>query len=199
MKLISTFILIVVLSFAAFGQEYMTTLTYNISAPAGETTAFIEAPSYLGLSFDGRKFVLPFLSVGFYTGWQVFYEQSAEPFNIEQGAISGNQYRYLNSFPIMLNTHIWIGSEQCMRPFVGINAGAYFTWKRLNIGVLQAEEKQWVLGLAPEVGMTIPVGDVHLNLSAKYNYALPASESEYYEEPDPVQYVSFHIGFAYYR
>lgn len=44
MKLVSTFILIVVLSFAAFGQEYMTTLTYNISVPAGETTSFIEAP-----------------------------------------------------------------------------------------------------------------------------------------------------------
>jgi hypothetical protein len=199
MKLISTLILIVVLSFAAFGQEYMTTLTYNISVPAGETTQFIEAPSYLGLSFDGRKFLTSFISVGFYTGWQVFYEQSSQPLTIDQGTISGNQYRYLNSFPIMINTHLYIGPDQCLRPFVGINAGAYFTWKRLNIGVLQAEEKKWVLGLAPEVGMTIPIGDVHINLSGKYNYALPPGESDYYEEPEPIQYVSFHIGFAYYR
>ncbi len=199
MKLISTLILVVVLSFAAFGQEYMTTLTYNISAPAGETTQFIESPSYLGLSFDGRKFILPFISVGFYTGWQVFYEQSNMPLNVDQGSISGKQYRYINSFPIMLNAHLYIGPDQCIRPYVGINAGAYFIWKRLNIGVLQAEEKKWVLGFAPEVGMTVPIGDVHINLGAKYNYALPPGESEYYEEPDPLQYVSFHIGFAYYR
>ncbi len=199
MKLISTLILVVVLSFAAFGQEYMTTLTYNISAPAGETTQFIESPSYLGLSFDGRKFIVPFISVGFYTGWQVFYEQSNMPLNVDKGSISGKQYRYINSFPIMLNAHLYIGPDQCIRPYVGINAGAYFIWKRLNIGVLQAEEKKWVLGFAPEVGMTVPIGDVHINLGAKYNYALPPGESEYYEEPDPLQYVSFHIGFAYSR
>jgi len=199
MKLISTFILIVVLSFSAFGQEFMTTLTYTISAPAGETTSFIESTSYLGLSFDGRKFVLPFLSVGFYTGWQVFYENGDVPINVDQGTISGNQYRYLNTFPIMLNAHLYIGPDQCIRPYIGINAGAYFTWKRLNIGVLTAEEKKWVLGVAPELGMTVPIGDVHINLSAKYNYALPPGESQYYDEPQAVQYVSFHVGFAYYR
>ena len=199
MKLISTIILIVVLSFAAYGQEYMTTLTYTMAAPAGETTSFIEETSYLGLSFDGRKFVLPFISVGFYTGWQVFYEQGNAPLEVNQGTISGNQYRYMNVFPIMLNTHLYIGPDQCIRPYVGINAGAYFTWKRLNIGVLTAEEKKWVLGFAPEVGMTVPIGDVHINFSAKYNYAMAPGESDYYAEPDPTQYVSFHVGFAYYR
>ena len=152
MKLISTFILIVVLSFAAFGQEYMTTLTYTISAPAGETTSFIESSSYLGLSFDGRKFILPFISVGFYTGWQVFYENGDVPINVDQGTISGNQYRYLNTFPIMLNAHLYIGPDQCIRPYIGINAGAYFTWKRLNIGVLTAEEKKWVLTYIDALG-----------------------------------------------
>jgi hypothetical protein len=199
MKIISTFILIVVLSFAAYGQEYMTTLTYNISAPAGETASFIESPSYLGLSFDGRKFLLSAISVGFYTGWQVFYENINTPIEINQGTISGNQYRYMNVFPIMLNMHLYIGPDQCFRPYVGINAGAYFTWKRLNIGVLTEEEKKWVLGVAPEVGMTVPIGDVHLNLGMKYNYAMAPGESKYYAEPDPTQYVSFHIGFAYYR
>jgi len=199
MKLINTIILIFVFSFAAFAQDYMTTLTYNISAPAGETKQFIEAPSYLGLSFDGRKFVLPFLSVGFYTGWQVFYEQTTEPIQLDNGTLSGKQFRYINTFPIMLNAHLFIGSEQCFRPYVGINAGAYFTWQRLSVGVIMAEEKNWVWGIAPEAGFTIPVGDVHVNLGMKYNYALPPSESDYYEEPDPLQYVSFHIGFAYYR
>ena len=199
MKLLNTIILILVFSFAAFGQDYMTTLTYNISAPAGETTTFIEAPSYLGLSFDGRKFILPFFSVGFYTGWQVFYEQTTEPIELENGTLSGKQFRHINTFPIMVNAHIFIGNEQCLRPYVGINAGAYFTWQRLTVGVITAEEKNWVLGIAPEVGFTVPVGDVHINLGAKYNYALPPSESDYYEEPDPLQYVSFHIGFAYYR
>ncbi len=201
MKVLSIFVLILAFSFAAFGQDYMTTLTYNISAPAGETKAFIEAPSYLGLSFDGRKFILPFLSVGFYTGWQVFYEQTSEPLQLQNGAgtLSGKQFRHINTFPVMLNAHIFIGSEQCFRPYVGINAGAYFTWARLSVGVITLEEKNWIWNVAPEAGFTMPVGDVHVNLGMKYNYAAPPGESDYQDEPDPLQYVSFHIGFAYYR
>lgn len=199
MRKISIILLVGILSLAAFGQDYMTTLTYNISAPAGETTAFIDNPSYLGLSFDGRNFILPFLSVGFYTGWQVFYQQSEEPIQLENGTLSGKQFRHINTFPVMLNAHLYLGPDQCFRPYVGINAGAYFTWKRLSVGVITAEEKKWVWGVAPEFGITLPVGDVHINVGAKYNYAMPPSESDYYDEPDPLQYVSFHIGFAYYR
>jgi hypothetical protein len=198
MKLISIIILIAALSFAAFGQDYMTTLTYNIAAPAGETKSFIEAPSYLGIGFDGRKFILPFMTVGFYTGWQVFYEQTTAPLELEQGTISGKQFRYINTFPVMLNAHIWLGGEDCFRPYFGINAGAYFNWSRLTLGVLMKETKNWQLGVAPEVGFTMPVGDVHLNLGMKYNYVLPPGES-FKDDPDPLQYVSFQIGFAYYR
>jgi hypothetical protein len=167
--------------------------------PAGETNAFIEQPSYLGISFDGRNFLNSFLSVGFYTGWQVLYEQRSEPIELEDGTISGKQFRHINMFPIMLNAHFYLGPDQCFRPYVGINAGTYYTWKRLDVGVLRAEEKKWVWGVAPEAGFTLPIGDVHINLGAKYNYALPPSESDYYKDPDPLQYVSFHIGFAYYR
>ncbi|TFH01415.1 MAG: hypothetical protein E4H13_04990 [Calditrichales bacterium] len=199
MKFIKIISLVVLLSFAAYGQDYMTTLTYNISVPAGETAYFIENPSYLGISFDARKYVLPFFSVGFYSGWQVFYDQSTDLIQLERGTVSGKQYRHINTFPVMLNAHLYLGGEQCFRPYVGINAGAYYTWKRFAVGVITLEEKKWVWGFAPEAGFTIPVGDVHVNLSGKLNYALPPSESAYSQDPAPLQYVSFHIGFAYYR
>jgi hypothetical protein len=199
MKIISTLILVLALSIAAFGQEYMTTLTYNISQPANDTKQFVENTSYLGISFDGRKFLLPWFSAGFYTGWQVFHDQSNNTLTLEDGTITGKQFRHINAFPIMLNAHIYLGGEQCWRPYFGINAGAYYTWKRLSIGVLTLEEKKWVWGFAPEAGFTIPIGDVHFNMSGKFNYAMPPSESEYTDDPSSLQYVSFHIGFAYYR
>ncbi len=199
MKLISIIILVAALSFAAFGQDYMTTLSYNIAVPAGETKAFIEAPSYLGIGFDGRKYILPFMTVGFYAGWQVFYEQTTEPLQLENGTVSGKQFRYVNTFPIMLNAHIWLGGEECFRPYFGLNAGAYYTWSRLTLGIKMLEEKNWQWGVAPEVGFTMPVGDVHINLGMKYNYVLPPGSTENYDEADALQYVSFQIGFAYYR
>ena len=169
MKLISTLILVVAFSFAAFGQDYMTSLTYNVAAPAGETNEFIDQASYLGIGFDGRKFILPFMTVGFYAGWQVFYQQTTEPLQLDNGTVSGKQFRYINSFPIMLNSHIWLGGEECFRPYVGLNVGAYYNWSRLTLGVRMIEEKNWQLGFAPEAGFTLPVGDVHINLGAKFH------------------------------
>jgi len=199
MKLLSTFVLIVAFSFAAFGQDYMTTLSYNIAAPAGETKSFIEAPSYLGIGFDGRKFLLSFFSVGFYAGWQVFYEEATTPIELKNGTLSGKQFRYINSFPVQVNAHIWLGGEECFRPYVGLNAGGYYVWQRLTVGVLQAEEKNWQWGIAPEAGFTLPVGDVHINLGMKYNYVLAPGSSDFYDTENALQYVSFQIGFAYYR
>jgi hypothetical protein len=97
----------------------------------------------------------------------------------------------------MLNSHIYIGGEDCFRPYVGINAGGYYVWERFEMGLIVLEDKGMRWGVAPEAGFTIPVGDVHLQLGAKYNVAVAPSESNIFDNPQATSYVSFHIGFAY--
>ena len=99
----------------------------------------------------------------------------------------------------MLNTHLFIGAEESLRPFVGLNAGAYYTWKRFEMGMILLEEKKWQWGLAPEAGFTIPMGDIHLNFSGKFNYAVEPGDSEITKDPNSLMYTSIHIGIAYYR
>lgn len=199
MKLLYAFMILILLSISAFGQEYMTSLTYTISVPNEDTQQFIDNTSFLGLSFDARKFVLPFWSIGIHLGWHVFYNKTDQLIELENGSVSGLQYRHVNSFPIMLNSHIFIGGEQCLRPYVGINAGAYYTWKRFEMGMILLEEKKWQWGVAPEAGFTIPLGDVHLNFSGKFNYAIKPGTSDVQKDPKSLMYTSFQVGIAYYR
>ena len=197
MKKISIISIIFFLSMSVFAQEYVTALTYTISAPTNDTQMFVENESYLGISFDGKTYLNDWMSVGGYIGWHVMYGQTDEVLDIEKGHVSGNQFRYINSFPLMLNTHIYLGGVDCFRPFFGINAGGYYVWERFEMGLIVLEDKNIRWGIAPEVGFTVPIGDVHLQMAAKYNFALAPSESNIFSEPLDTSYISFHIGFAY--
>ena len=197
MKKLYIISIILMLSMSAFAQSTVTALTYTVSVPTNDTQMFIENESYLGVSFDAKSYLTEWLSIGGYVGWHVMYGQTDEVIEIEKGHVSGNQFRYINSFPLMLNSHIYLGGVDCFRPYFGINAGGYYIWERFELGLIVLEDKSFRWGVAPEVGFTVPIGDVHLQLGAKYNFALAPSESNIFDEPFDTSYVSFHIGFAY--
>ena len=197
MKKVYIIIFVMLISMSVFAQNSITALTYTISVPTEDTQKFIENESYLGISFDAKTYIMDWMTVGGYVGWHVLYGQTDEVLEIEKGHVSGNQYRYINSFPIMLNSHIYLGGVDCFRPYFGINVGGYYVWERFEMGLIVLEDKKMRWGLAPEVGFTVPIGDVHLQLGMKYNIAIKPSESNIFNDPMHTSYVTFHIGFAY--
>lgn len=194
------YILVILLfTIPVFSQEYMSTLTYTISNPLEDTQSFIDETSYLGFSLDARKFVMSNLSVGFYTGWHVMYSKTKNGIDLQNGTVSGTQYRHINSIPLMVNAHLYLGGLQCFRPYVGINAGGYLVWHHFDLGLINIIDNNFQWGAAPEAGFTVPMGSVHLNTSAKLNYGFAPGESQIYDEPKPLTYMSFHIGIAFYK
>ena len=121
MKKIYIISIILMLSMSAFAQSTVTALTYTISVPTEDTQMFIENESYLGVSFDAKSYLTEWLSVGGYVGWHVMYGQTDKVIEIEQGHVSGNQFRYINSFPLMLNSHVYLGGVDCFRPYFYIS------------------------------------------------------------------------------
>jgi outer membrane protein W len=175
-------------------------INYNVSVPSEEMKSFVDNTSFMGMSVESRKFIRPNISVGIYFGWQVFYWKTSNVIDVDKGHISGKQYRHVNSLPLMLNAHLYLGGEECFRPYVGINAGVYYVWQRFDMGMIALEDKKWHLGGAPEAGFTLPISDaVHFNLGGKLNYALEAGDSEISKDSMNPMYLSFHLGFAYYR
>ena len=64
--------------------------------------------------------------------------------------------------------------------------------ERLEIGIVAIEESSWHFGLAPEVGVMIPVGYyTNFIAGARYNYAFKSGDSPEY------QWLTFSVGFAW--
>ena len=153
-------------------EQWYGALTYSVSIPSGDTKTFVDEISWRGVGLDYRYLIDRKYSVGLFLGWNVFYERTDKTTEVEKGAITGTSDRYINAFPIMANIFYYFGKRKSIRPYVGLNAGGYIMNQRFEIGVAAWQKDQWQWGIAPEVGVVIPVErDFGIMLNGKYNYA----------------------------
>lgn len=200
MKYILAAILVLLVAANAFGQNKITAFHYNISIPDQDLKNYISDTSWLGFGFDGRWFVSPDrpITLGISLGWQVFDEHTNETIVTENAALTGQQGRYVNSFPMMVTGHYYFGNKDKMWVFAGGGVGTYYIVQRFDVGVFAVEEDNWHFGFYPELGVQIPLQerDAALFISGRYNFALAAGESVTGDEKD-FNYWGFNVGFAY--
>jgi hypothetical protein len=157
---------------AAHAQAWFWGLSYGFAIPSGDTKDFVNSTSWRNVSVEGRRMnLMGNKSVGLSFAWNVFNESGVRTSEIPgvPGAITGDQYRYINTFPMLVNGDIYFGQQGGMRPFVGLNAGVYYTEYRLEIGLSAFEENKWLFGGAPEVGVVLPTGQTRMFFLARYH------------------------------
>lgn len=184
--------------------DAMTILTWNISFPFEQTKEFAQkSESLRGVAFEYRTFVQPHISVGIYGGWHVFDGNTTETIHVEtegdeavRADITGKQFRYINSFPIMFDINVYLGNPRGFQAYVGVGAGTMAIEERVDLGNFVSELTRWHLAVAPEIGFKFPLGHTFSGIaSAKYHYAFPAKRitGEKYAH----SYVSLNLGFAW--
>ncbi len=175
------------------------TFSWPISMGIGSTNEYIEKTSFRGISITGASFLTDNISIGGEWSWEVFDEikRDLPPREITTdgvtGNISGTEYRYLNTIPIFVNSHYYIGENGALRPFVGMGIGTVYVDQRTDIGFVSIQSQTWRFGVQPEVGVFIPMGlsGVGVSLKAKYRYATKTSDVE------ALNMFSFGIGFGF--
>lgn len=165
--------LMVALNSAAQVVDYYSTVNYGISVPLGDTRDFISNTSFRGFSFEFGRFFTEEISVGFLFAWSVFNESfPRDTYQFEDLTLTGNLYRYINTFPLMAVGRYHFNTDSKFRPYVGLASGAYVLNKVSDFGVHRYENKNWHFGLAPEAGFIIEIGaEAYFNLGARYNHA----------------------------
>ncbi len=201
MSIKSTFLglLFCVLGGSTLAQDYTYMyINYNPSFTTGDSKAWANEFSWRGVTADLRISVNGPLTVGLYSGWTVFREESdglqSEVIESDQGraTITAKQYYFINQLPLLATTHYHFGEFGKLRPYVGIGAGVYFTTHALEMGLYRIIEKNTQFGLAPMAGVSVPINrDTNFNFGAIYNYAFENSNQQ------AVSSVGFNIGFGW--
>lgn len=194
MKYTITIILAVFLSFTGYSQSSIYTLDYTMGLATGDMGEYIGSTSFRGFTFEGRGFVTDNVSLGGLFSWQTFYEeQKGATYTQNTLTLTGNQYRYINAFPVLFQAHYYFNDDQyAPRAYLGGGLGAYKINKRTEAGVWALEERKWHFGVSPEVGVLLPVSmTTQFNISMRYHYAFKTNES------NPYSWFGLSIGFAW--
>jgi hypothetical protein len=167
-------------------------LTYQPAQPLSNTQDFTNSFAWRGIGIDFKKQVKENLTLGLAFGWQVFEHQTDDVVSAFGVDISGDQSRYVNSFPILANGTYFFGQPGGLRPYLGANVGMYIMEHQLDIGLYSIQENNLHFGFGPEAGIAVPLHpDLAALLYSRYNYALSAGSI------DDQAYVSFGAGLAW--
>jgi outer membrane protein W len=180
MKLVKS-LLIVALTLVSLGvsAQSKTNAYYGMALPMGDTKDYINPASFRGANIEFEKFVNPSVGVGFLVGWNTFYEaMDRDTYDLDNGAITSNQYRYLNVIPIQATGKYYFACDDAaIRPFIGMAAGTYYMERRVDNGLFSESDKGWTFSLAPKVGCLIPINyRASLALSVDYSSSFKASD-----------------------
>ncbi|HHL52185.1 MAG TPA: hypothetical protein ENJ39_02310 [Flammeovirgaceae bacterium] len=185
-------------------QRSLWSFNYLMSFGVGEQADYIGKGSFRGFGIDGRGFLQDNLSIGGTVSWEVFHEifrnLPPQPFEINdpnttiKGDITGVQYRYINTIPIMVNAHYYLGSDGAVRPYFGLGIGTNYTERRTEIGLTAFQSNTWRFAVQPEVGIYVPFGlsSTGLNVTARFRYAPKTSNDSL-----PISFFSLGVGFAF--
>ena len=179
--------------------QTMTGLTYNVGFPSGNTKNFSGDVSWRGFGIDIRYFSDENLSLGGSFSWNIFDQLSRETIQLESGAVSGTNIRYINSFPFLLNAFYYFQDPRReLTPYVGINTGVYYIIQRFEIGVVAFENDNWHFALSPEAGIVWPVDrNTSILLGFRYNYPFDSGTSIGGRENNTWPYWGLNVGLGW--
>jgi hypothetical protein len=198
-KALALLVLILFVGTPAYAQQdWWFGLSYETSLASGSAADFASGLSWRGAGFSGRRMTSENTSVGFMTGWHVMDDVSRETLDFEAEGfdrsldLTGDYFRYVNSFPIMLNGHYYTGLPGDTRGYVGANVGVYYIERRVEAGIFVVDDNNWHFGASPEIGIVTPMGwHARGFLGARYNWAASAGGS------GSITYWNFFVGVAW--
>lgn len=174
--------------------QNLTTVSYSMGLGTGDLGEYASNFSGRGFTIDYRNMVQPNIGIGFYTGMNTFYdERPFDTYSIDNRTLSGRQFRYVNSFPLMIAADYYVNSGDDLVPFFGLGVGTLYTKRRTEMGIFQLEQDAWSLAFAPQIGFYYSVNQNNgISFSAKYNIGLAAGDFD-----SGQSYLSLNIGFIF--
>lgn len=193
-KIFLAFILMTVFfTISVKAQSQMFSLQYSIGFGTGNTNEFISAPSFRGISFEYRKFITPNHAIGFETSYNFFYEKKDyATYTDDNQSLSGIQFRYLHSLPILAAYDYYFKPNQKYNPFVGAGIGCNILDQRVDMGIYSFTNDAVQFAFRPEVGVLIQANrNLDLIVAAKYFVSTKGNDM------DGQNYLTINLGFAF--
>ncbi|HSF55577.1 MAG TPA: hypothetical protein VLA71_17610, partial [Algoriphagus sp.] len=135
------FFLLIGLVATASAQRSLYSFNYAITLPTGNTADFIDVVSGRGFVFEYQKFIKSNVAIGGEVGHTTIFERTDnEVYTRESASLSGIQYRYQYSYPIMATAAYYHSFTNLFRPYFSLGIGTVANKRTIEMGMYESDE-----------------------------------------------------------
>lgn len=188
-----TLIIAIAISTGTYAQSQFD-VTYSIGFGTGDLGSFISEASFRGIAFDYRYEFVPNMAFGFNTGWNTFYsEKPSDTYTSGNISLTGKQYRYSNSLPMLATYSYSMSPGQFVSPFATLGLGTMYVKRNTDMNLYTLEEEGWPFVLQPQIGIRFNNWDaVSPVISLKYLHGFQAGDFNADQS-----YLTLNLGFSF--
>ncbi len=173
-KILLIILFLVGIGISSNAQNSLYSVNYVVTMPMGNTADFIDVVSGRGFSFEYQKFINDHVAIGGEVGYSTIYQRTDnQVYTQETASLSGIQYRYQHSYPIMATASYYHSFTDLIRPYASLGLGTLASNRTIEMGMYQSDKTSWQFALRPELGALVQPSDrVAFRIGAKYYGAL---------------------------
>jgi len=163
--------LVLLASSAALAQSNVR-LSYEFAVPTGNTKDFVDRFSSRGAHLDVSLELCYAFHLELSAGLNSFNSVKQGVLATTDGDVSGKQFRYLNVIPVMGGFAFHIPLGHGSRFWAGVNGGAAYFDRVVDIGLNSYSLSDWQWGVQPHAGIAFGLGDdgTALFFDGRWNY-----------------------------
>lgn len=171
-SLTRSFLVVVLLGSSAALAQSNVRLSYEFAVPTGNTKDYTDRFSSRGMHLDVSFELSYAFNLELSTGLNSFNAVKEGVLATTDGDVSGKQFRYLNVIPVMGGFAFHIPMGHGSRFWAGVNGGAAYFDRIIDIGLNEYSLSDWQWGVQPHVGIAFGLGDdgTALFFDGRWNY-----------------------------
>jgi hypothetical protein len=174
-------------------ERFTTSAAYAVAFPTSGTRHFVTAPSWAGITYEGRWALSDRRSAAIGFGLHDFSNQSFGTTNFPSGAATGQQLRDLLMTHVNASLRYYPLPAAQTRPFVSMGAAAVYSEQYYSVGLSSFHDHDITPALMPEIGLELPyMEDIDAVVSLRYS--LPVSRRHLGGSSSSFQFFAISIG-----
>ena len=129
-------------------------ISWSVAIPTGDLSDYIGETSLRGGSLEYNWRPKPNLEVGIESGWNLLYERADDKvYTYETASVSGVQYRYTNTIPIIAGVKMLGKAKSGLIPYGGVGLGTVYINRNTDFGLYRITNNTWQFSVRPELGL----------------------------------------------
>jgi hypothetical protein len=187
-------LLVAITTVTASAQGNLFSFQYSMGLGTGDMADYNSAYSFRGAMIEWRKLITPMVGVGIDVGWNTFYKKVPnDTYTRGNASLTGKQFRYQNTFPILAVGNYYFSPDQKLRPFVGLGLGTMYNVRDTQMYVYSLEQDAWHFVMCPQAGILYELGyTTQLYVGLKYNVGLQSGDFTQGQN-----YLAINVGLAF--